>query len=71
MGPRTRVRLYRMAREERVPIEGQDPYLVAALAAALVEYRRSVRRGAGQGPSEHARSNWRIMTRMAQLQRQP
>ena len=71
MGLRTRAKLDRTIKEQPQLVQDQDPYLVAALAAALVEYRRSVRQREGRGPSEQAGSNWRIMTRMAQLQRKP
>jgi hypothetical protein len=71
MGLRTISKLDRVIEEEPWPVQSQDPYLVAALAATLVAYRRSVRPGNGQSPSEDARSNWRIMGRMAQLQRRP
>ena len=71
MGLRTRAKPDRTIEEYPQPVQEQDPHLVAALAAALVEYRRSVRQEDGRDPSEQARSNWRIMTRMAQLQRRP
>ena len=71
MGPRTRAKLDRMVEERARPSQDRDRYLVAALAAALVEYRRSVRQGRGQDLSGEARSNWRIVTRMTQLQRRP
>ena len=71
MGLRTRFKFDRTIEDQPQPVEGQDPHMVAALAAVLVEYRRSVRPGDGRDPSEGARSNWRIMTRMTQLQRKP
>jgi hypothetical protein len=71
MGLRTISKPERVIEEKPWPVEGQDPYLVAALAATLVAYRRSVRQGSGQSPSESARSNWRLMGRMADLQRRP
>ena len=71
MGPRTRSKLDRVIEERSWFTQGEEPLLVAALAAALVEYRRSVRQGNGQGSSENARSNWRIVTRVTQLQRLP
>ena len=71
MGLRTISKLDSGIKEEPWPVEGQDPYLVAALAATLVAYRRCVRQGSEQRPSESARSNWRIMGRLADLQRRP
>jgi hypothetical protein len=71
MGLRTRAKLDRTIEEPPQPDRGQDPHLAAALAAVLVEYRRSTRRDDGQVRSEQTGSNWRIMTRMAQLQRRP
>ena len=71
MGVMTRSKLDIMIEEKPWPTQDQDPYLVAALAAALVAYRRGVRQTAGQDPSARARSNWRIMSRMAQLQQRP
>ena len=71
MGIQTRTKPDRVIEEHPWPVQDQDPHLVAALAAALVAYRRSVRRGNGQGPPERTGSNWQIMSRMAQLQRRP
>ena len=71
MGPRTRTKLDRMVEERSWSTQGEEPLMVAALAAALVEYRRSVRQGSGKGLSENARSNWRVVTRVTQLQRLP
>lgn len=45
----------------------EDSLLVAAVAAALVEYRRHVAQASGQDSTDPARSNWRIMTRVSQL----
>jgi hypothetical protein len=71
MGPRTRSKLDRTVEERSWSTQGEETLLVAALAAALVEYRRSVRQGNGKGLSENAKSNWRVVTRMTQLQRLP
>ena len=71
MGLRTISKLDSMIEKKPWPVEGQDPHLVAALAATLVAYRRCVRQDSGQRPSEGARSNWRIMGRMVDLQRRP
>ena len=71
MGPRTISKLDRVIEERSWSTQGEEPLLVAALAAALVEYRRSVRQGSRQGLSESTRSNWQIVTRVTQLQRLP
>jgi hypothetical protein len=71
MGPKTISKLDRVMEERSRPAQGEEPLLVAALAAALVEYRRSVRQGSRQGLAENARSNWQIVTRVTQLQRLP
>jgi len=71
MGVATRSKFDSLIEEKPWPAQDQDPYVVAALAAALVAYRRSVRQKDGQDPSARARSNWRIMSRIAQLQQRP
>lgn len=71
MGPRATSVLEPIIEERSWPTQGEDPSLVAALAAALVEYRRNVRQVDGQAISEDARSNWRIVTRVTQLRRLP
>ena len=71
MGPRTISKLDRVIEERSWSTQSEEPLLVAALAAALVEYRRSVRQGTGQGIPENTRSNWQIVTRVTQLQRLP
>ena len=71
MGRSTVSKLDRVMEERSWSTQGEEPLLVAALAAALVEYRRSVRQGNRQGLSENARSNWQIVTRVTQLQRLP
>ena len=71
MGLQTRYKPDRVIEEHPWPVQDQDPHLVAALAAALVAYRHSVRRGNGQSPPDKTKSNWQIMSRMAQLQRRP
>jgi hypothetical protein len=52
-------------------VESEDPLLVAAVAAALVEFRRHVGQANGQGAPDPTRSNWRIVTRVAQLRQLP
>lgn len=71
MGLQTRYKPERVIEEHPWPVQDQDPHLVAALAAALVAYRRSVRRRNGHSPPENIRSNWQLMSRMVQLQRRP
>jgi hypothetical protein len=71
MGPRTISKLDTVIEDRSWSTQDEEPLLVAALAAALVEYRRSVRQGSRQGLSENARSNWQIVTRVTQLQRLP
>ncbi len=71
MGPRTISKLDTVIEDRSWSTQGEEPLLVAALAAALVEYRRSVRQGSRQGLSENTRSNWQIVTRVTQLQRLP
>jgi hypothetical protein len=71
MGLQTRYKPERVIEEQPWSVQDQDPHLVAALAAALVAYRRSVRQGNRQSPPEKTRSNWQLMSRMAQLQRRP
>ena len=51
-------------------VDTEDSLLVAAVAAALVEYRRHVAQANGQDPPDPARSNWRIVTRVSQLRHQ-
>jgi len=45
----------------------EGPLLAAALAVALVEYRRHVKQYTGHGKVEGSGSNWRVMTRFEQL----
>ena len=71
MGLQTRYKPDRVIEEHPWPVQDQDHDLVAALAAALVAYRRSLRQGNGQSPPGQTRSNWQLMSRMAQLQRRP
>jgi hypothetical protein len=55
---------------EEAPGIGLDegPLLAAAVAAALVEYRRHVKQYAGHSNLEGSGSNWRMVTRFEQLQ---
>jgi hypothetical protein len=54
----------------RTYADKEDPYLVAALAATLVEYRRYVKQRNGNTKSEATGHNWRIASRLEQLQGQ-
>jgi len=44
---------------------------VAALAAVLVEYRRSVSQQDEHKSRDNTQSNWRMVARMSRLQRLP
>jgi MoxR-like ATPase len=46
---------------------GQGPLLAAALAAALVEYRRYVGQRDEQAYAESGGAHWRMVTRLEQL----
>ena len=48
--------------------QGKDVFLVAALAATLVEYRRYVKQRNGSTGSEAVGLNWRMVSRLDQLQ---
>ena len=48
--------------------DNENPHLVAALAATLVEYRRHVKQRSGNSESEVAGQNWRMASRLEQLQ---
>jgi hypothetical protein len=50
------------------PAGNENPHLVAALAATLVEYRRYVKQRNGNSESEAAGHNWRMASRLEQLQ---
>jgi hypothetical protein len=52
-------------------VESEDPLLVAAVAAALVEFRRHVGQVNDQVEAAPTRSNWRIVTRVTQLRHLP
>jgi hypothetical protein len=54
--------------EEREEMEvEQGPLLAAALAAALVEYRRHVRQRNGYAEPDNSRTNWHMVSRLEQL----
>ena len=52
------------------PLSGHEheAFLVAALAATLVEYRRYVKQRNGEAESEVTGRNWRMVSRLEQLQ---
>lgn len=52
------------------PASDDGALLVAALAATLVEYRRTARQRNGQARTERAGPNWRTMARLEQMQGQ-
>jgi hypothetical protein len=57
--------------EERLAVDvEQGPLLAAALAAALVEYRRYVRQQNKHAGPDSSRTNWRIVSRLEQLRSQ-
>jgi hypothetical protein len=54
--------------EERLGMNvSEGPLLAAALAAALVEYRRCLGRRDGQTKDEDGGANWRMVARLEQL----
>lgn len=58
----------KMVAEEQTRVGSADgPLLAAALAAALVEYRRHVGQRKGHGRSGSTGIHWRMMTRLEQL----
>jgi hypothetical protein len=66
----TRTRIRYGAKVAEQPLSGleNEAYLVAALAATLVEYRRYVKHRNGKSESEATGHNWRIVSRLEQLQ---
>jgi hypothetical protein len=65
--PSTRTKLS-VSIEKRSPSGGgEEKLLVAALAAAMVEYRRYVAQRNGKNDPQRAGSNWRMMARVEQL----
>lgn len=71
MQSRMTAKLDRTIDERAWSVESEDPLLVAAVAAALVEFRRHVGQANGQGVPDPTRSNWRIVTRVTQLRHSP
>jgi hypothetical protein len=66
MGPRT-TKSDTLIETRTRPVKGTDPRLIAALTATLVEYRSAVSQSNGGQSPDDARSNWRVVTRVAQL----
>ena len=71
LGTGTGAKLDRTTEERSWSPQGGDPLLVAALAAALVEYRHNVGQRNGDNVAAKTGSNWRVATRVAQLQQLP
>jgi len=69
MHSRTTTKLERTMEAKAWSADTEYPLLVAAVAAALVEYRRQVVQANGQDLPDPARSNWRLVTRVTQLGR--
>ncbi|MFN2244610.1 MAG: hypothetical protein ACK2U2_20125 [Anaerolineae bacterium] len=67
MQTRTVVKPDRTVEAGAWPAGTEDSLLVAAVAAALVEYRRHIAQASGHDSPAPARSNWRIVTRVSQL----
>jgi hypothetical protein len=65
--PRTRIKAD-VGETARTFAGKEDAYLVAALAATLVEYRRCVKQRNGNTKSEATGGNWRMASRLEQLQ---
>jgi hypothetical protein len=71
MYSRTTAKLDRTIDQSEWSAESEDPLLVAAVAAALVEFRRHAGQAKGHDLPDAARSNWQIVTRVAQLRQIP
>jgi hypothetical protein len=65
---RTRIKPDVGIMEQPVTGEGKEAFLVAALAATLVEHRRYVKQRNGNTESGAAGQNWRMVSRLEQLQ---
>jgi len=65
---RTRIRYGTGVAEQPLSDHENEAYLVAALAATLVEYRRYVKQRKGKSESETTGRNWRMVSRLEQLQ---
>ena len=69
MGLRTRVNPGRTIESRSRSSRSEDPLLVAALAAALVEYNRSLNQRDEHVSRDNIQSNWRMAARMSRLHR--
>jgi hypothetical protein len=65
---RTRIRYGRGVADQPLSGHEKEAYLVAALAATLVEYRRYVKQRNGKSESEATGRTWRMVSRLEQLQ---
>lgn len=65
---RTRIRHGTGVVEQPLRGHEKEAYLVAALAATLVEYRRYVKQRNEKCESEATGRNWRMVSRLEQLQ---
>ena len=65
---RTRTKYSIGAAEQPFGGHENEAFLVAALAATLVEYRRYVKQRNGKCESEATGRNWRMVSRLEQLQ---
>lgn len=71
MGLRTRLKPGKTIIDSSRSSQSEDPLLVAALAAVLVEYRRSLSQQDEHKSRDNTQSNWRMVARMSRLQRLP
>jgi hypothetical protein len=65
---RTRIKVNAGVVEQPFGGHENEAFLVAALAATLVEYRRYVKQRNGTTEPEATGGNWRMVTRLEQLQ---
>lgn len=65
---RTRIKYNAGVAEQPFSDHENEALLVAALAATLVEYRRYVKQRNGKTESEATGRNWRMVSRLEQLQ---
>jgi hypothetical protein len=66
--PRIRIKSGAAQRTQPFAVQGEDAYLVAALAATLVEYRRHLKQRSGSAETENSGHKWRMVSRLEQLQ---
>jgi hypothetical protein len=65
---RTRIKHNAGVTEQPLGGHENEAFLVAALAATLVEYRRYVKQRTGKKEPEGTGRNWRMVSRLEQLQ---